>query len=493
MTATGPLRRAVGHWRRRQAWRQLPPLRPPTPEPTHPVTIGAILDEFSWSCFAPEARLIELDPMMWRRQVERDPVDLVFVESAWTGNQGRWQYALAHWSEQQPNRLADLLEWADGAGVPTVFWNKEDPVNFDRFIDAAVAFSHVFTTAEEAVDRYREVCGHDRIGVLPFAAQPRVHNPIGRPTRRERVAFAGAWRATKYPHRAAAFDRVLIPALERGALDIFDRYADDPAQRFPDRYRSACLPSLTYDEMTEAYRRYAAFVNVNSVDDSPTMFSRRVFEILACGVPVISTPSAGIDALLGDHVISVRDDGEAREAVAFVIDEPAERDRRALEAYRHVHLHHTYRDRLATVLRAVGLADRVAAEDAVSLVPFGDEPDGAVAARALADRQSQGGVRVTSEDAELERGPADRRPHLASISPGIDYPATHCVDAVLALRYSPESAVGVPVGLPPTWAPFAPIARAHAGTTVARPGADPAASTAFRIHSPPELWRHASE
>ncbi len=88
------------------------------------------------------------------------------------------------------------------------------------------------------------------------------------------------------------------PAHEMGVLDIYDRYADDPDRArlgFPAPYADDVLGSLSYDRTVEAYRRYAAFLNVNSVTDSPTMFSRRVFEILG-------VRNAGdLDAVTGDR------------------------------------------------------------------------------------------------------------------------------------------------------------------------------------------------
>ena len=76
------------------------------------------------------------------------------------------------------------------------------------------------------------------------------------------------------------------PALRFG-LHIFDRNLNRPGfgpkYRFPDGYQTAIKGSLNYEEMLTAYRCYDVMLNTNSVTDSPTMFSRRVFECLACG------------------------------------------------------------------------------------------------------------------------------------------------------------------------------------------------------------------
>lgn len=51
--------------------------------------------------------------------------------------------------------------------------------------------------------------------------------------------------------------------------------------------------------MLTAYKAYKAMLNVNTVTESSTMCARRVFEILASGTNVISTPSKALAALFG--------------------------------------------------------------------------------------------------------------------------------------------------------------------------------------------------
>ena len=124
----------------------------------------------------------------------RRPPDLLFVESAWRGNDDRWRDVLGsrHTALMQP--LVDLVGWCRERGIPTVFWNKEDPPHFGRFVDTAALFDHVFTVDGDCVPRYCEILGHERVDVLPFGAQPQIHNPIAVPGgRMHDVAFAGTY------------------------------------------------------------------------------------------------------------------------------------------------------------------------------------------------------------------------------------------------------------------------------------------------------------
>lgn len=321
-----------------------------TVEPRRTTTAAAVLDEFTYRCFAPELALTLL-----ARDAQVPPADFLFVESAWEGNGGDWRYALSQWEQQRPNRLLELIEHFRAQQRPTVFWNKEDPVNFDVFLAAARHFDHVFTTDAATIPWYRRELGHDRVHALPFAAQPQLHNPMG--NRRDvlpRVCFAGSWRGEKYERRANDAEILLRPALDLGVLDIFDRQALTP-DAFPPPYDAASLGPRTYDETMQAYRQYAAFLNVNSVQNSPTMFSRRVFELLACATPVVSTPAQGITELLGDTVITVETAADTKTAVERLVADRTYRDHTGQRGYRHVMRHHTYSHRVDTMLDAIGL------------------------------------------------------------------------------------------------------------------------------------------
>ena len=96
--------------------------------------------------------------------------------------------------------LRELVAWCKEQGIPTVFWNKEDPPNYERFIETAKLFDRVFTVDVDCVPRYVKDLGHDRVEVLPFAAAPRIHNPIAAPDGRTfDIAFAGTYFAEKHP------------------------------------------------------------------------------------------------------------------------------------------------------------------------------------------------------------------------------------------------------------------------------------------------------
>ena len=350
----------------------IPALKTPPARSEGAPIVAAILDPFTEYCLRYEADLVLLAPKQWKRQLERAKPAFLLVESAWSGNNGEWRYLLTNYKSRDVNPLRDLVKYCREHEVTTVFWNKEDPPNFDVFIDVAREFDIVFTTDADCIPKYKEICEHDRVYLMAFACQPRLHNPCREKSwPRYPVCFAGSW-MEKYSERRRSLNDLLEPALAFG-LHIFDRNFKvsgyDSRYRFPDRYQSAIKGSLDYEQMLTAYRCYDVMLNVNTVTDSPTMFSRRVFESLACGTPVISTDSVGLRAMLGSHVRIARSPQDTTAHLGELLNDDEGRMREGHLGYRYVHKHHTYRYRMEDMFLEVGVkSERSARQPSVSVV-----------------------------------------------------------------------------------------------------------------------------
>ncbi|WP_347754303.1 glycosyltransferase [Agrococcus sp. ProA11] len=329
--------------------------------------VGTIMDTFSASAWGYEFDLVELQPKAWQEQLAQHPIDLLFVESAWSGSRGAWKFQLSG-PKAPPEALRALVAHCREQGIPSVFWNKEDPPHFDDFLETARLFDRVCTTDANLLDRYQEALGHDRVDVLGFAAQPALHHPMRQQGLHQEldVAFGGSYWSHKFPERQAQMDLLLGAAADvserRGiGFDIFSRFENDPKYRFPERFESFVRGSLDYDRMLSAYRAYKVMLNVNSVVDSPTMLARRVFEILASGTPVVTTRSPAVEHWFDDSEISIVDDEqEAALVLRALVRSPELRDRQVHLAQRRIWREHTFSRRATQVLESVGIADTAA-------------------------------------------------------------------------------------------------------------------------------------
>lgn len=344
------------------------------------VKVGTILDTFSELAFAPEWDQVPLKHATWRQQIEDSKLDLLFVESAWHGSGDSWRHRVS-----RPEVLGDLVAHCRSVGIPTVFWNKEDPVHFSDFIATAALFDYVYTTDVNMVAEYVSRLGHSRVSVLPFAAQQSIHNPVRpRGWSEESLrdsAFAGTYFRHKYPERRQQMDDLIGGAIRaakktRGTFDIFSRFMKtDPNYEFPKQWQQYVRGELTYEQMLTAYRSYRTFLNVNSVVGSPSMCARRIFEITACGTPVVSAPSEAIDAFFPDGgVLQAGSEQVAYDTVRALTRSPELRDRLTAVGQRQIWLKNTYTHRVDQILEDVGLGDRKYVRPTVSALISTNRP-----------------------------------------------------------------------------------------------------------------------
>jgi len=342
------------------ALRATPPLQhlygvhPRTGAPFQDLRVATIVDGFTRACLEPEVTLLAVDARSWRLQLPVFQPQLLFVESTWRGAHDSWKRKLASYAGHTDDTLAEVIGYCRRRSIPTVFWNKEDPVHFDRFLAAAKLFDHVFTTEAACVERYR-AAGIARAAPLLFAAQPVLHYP-GAATRDNVVCFAGS-----YGEAELGVRRTDLEALLDGAaafpLRILDRQATTGSESnaFPERFRRFVQPGVDYRALADLQRRYKVFLNVNAIRDSRTMFSRRVFELLASGAAVVSSPNAGVHELFGDIVAIASDRTQAASAIRRFLDDDAHRERVAKRGIERVAAGHTYAHRMREVCTAVGL------------------------------------------------------------------------------------------------------------------------------------------
>jgi hypothetical protein len=270
--------------------------------------IALVADALTQSSLAAECNIVTITPRNHRFALKYGRPDLLLVESAWQGYADTWKYKIAAYPDH-PKRnnaaLAELVARARDAGIPTVFWNKEDGVHFERFIDSARLFDHIFTVDENCVTRYRAVVGPDvSVNTLLFAVQPATHGFSGFHFKHHRGNFVGSYSRHIHDRRREWQDMVFGAASRTGlGITAVDRNSGRRAAhyRFPVLPNLDVLPAVTHARTARIYKDYLVSLNVNTIEDSETMFSRRLVEILACGGIAVTNPTPAVARYFADH------------------------------------------------------------------------------------------------------------------------------------------------------------------------------------------------
>jgi len=313
--------------------------------------IATILDTFSYEVFSPEAELVQLTPQDWEKELTTLSPDMLFVESAWRGKDDTWSGQIRHPS----GKLKKIIQYCNKYNIPTVFWNKEDPYHTYDFLETAQLFDFVFTTDIECIPIYKQYLQHNHIYLLPFACQPKIHNPIEKYQRKDAFVFAGSYYAY-FPERNKYFKEAVRTISNISTLDIYDRNygnTNNSSLIYPPEYHPLIKGKLDYHEIDKAYLGYKYALNLNSMTTSPTMFSRRVFELMASNTLVINNYTVGIKILLGDLCISTDNMQELKNTMVKLQHDSLSEKKIRLAALRKVMMEHTAKVRLNMVFNKV--------------------------------------------------------------------------------------------------------------------------------------------
>ncbi|MGO3699090.1 glycosyltransferase [Halomonas sp. AOP1-B1-8] len=318
----------------------------------------SIMDEISEECWKYEFNSFRIDRNNYKKQVDHSTATFAFLESCWKGNGGAWEYAFTSPGLKHANAqaLLDLIPRLKKRKVPVVFWNKEDPMHYDRYLPISKQADIIFTTDSNKVSDYQRDVPQADIHAVPFAAQQKICNPSDRfRSEPESVCFAGSYYSVGHDERKRQMHALLPSVIEfKGAIyDRFSKLGND-RYKFPDQFQPFIRDAVPFNEVVKLYKRFKVFLNVNTIVDSPTMMSRRVYELLACGTPVVSTPSKAIEEQFPGIVHMVNDAQEANKVIEKLLTDEHYWEKTSHLGYREVMTKHTYTHRLQSIKQALG-------------------------------------------------------------------------------------------------------------------------------------------
>jgi spore maturation protein CgeB/glycosyltransferase involved in cell wall biosynthesis len=418
------------------------PLRRPLPASLRDLRVAAVMDEFTFHSFSPECNLLALRPDRWQEQLDEFDPDVVFVESAWRGADELWLQKVSSPSVE----VMSLLAWCRAQRVPSVFWNKEDPVHYGSFQHIARAVDQVFTTDIDCIARYKRDVGHDRVYLLPFAAQPSVHNPIECYERRDAFCFAGSY-YLRYPERQRDFESMMRVVQKLKPVEIYDRnyIKRHPHYEFPPEYDRFIVGTLPFDQIDKAYKGYRFGINMNTIKQSQTMFARRVFELLASNTIVASNFSRGVRMLFGDLVVCSDAPVELQRRLAALADDETLLRRFRAAGLRKVLAEHTYAHRLAYIASKVASARVEVTRPSIAVFAFASDAEQVSRLQRMFDSQTYAAKQlriVAPGDASAMRAAIDGASWIAPWCANDHYGPHYLEDLALATTYSDAGVIG---------------------------------------------------
>ncbi|WP_156290924.1 glycosyltransferase [Oceanobacillus salinisoli] len=317
------------------------------------VNIGIIADEFLYHSYESTANFFYVTKDNYKT-IEAN-VDFLLVVSAWKGLSNEWEGLGNPKRVQIRKELSNIIEYFRLKNKKTIFYSKEDPTNYEYFVDIAKQCDYIFTTAIEKIPQYKIDCNNDNVHLLEFGVNPIFNNPIGINLKKDKdnVLFAGSW-YKKYPKRQKdtrmLFDGVLNSGKE---LKVLDRnfYRDSKSFLFPVKYLKYISPAIDHSTLQSLSKINRWCINLNSIQFSQTMFASRVFELQCMGNLILSNYSAGVNNLF-PNVFTVFSENEVKGIIKTYTDK--EIYQHQMVGVRTVLRNHTTFHRMGRLLSIIG-------------------------------------------------------------------------------------------------------------------------------------------
>jgi len=317
--------------------------------------IGIIADVFTFENLSYLYNCTYIKP---GHKIETGMFDILFCESVWGGIDESWRDEIFMFNKSKNKKIVNIIEQCKKHNIPTIFYAKEDPIFFDSFKECATMFDLVITTSKECVNKYKQI-GCKKVMYTTFLINPIIHNPIKHGVI-DRIAFPGSYYQF-LENRVNVMDSILNANSGNNKIDVYDRQhvhnkVTDQIQKmstnkdkckFPSKYKLNIFPSLMYSQIIDhVYKKYKYILNINSISDSETMFSRRVMEVAGCGTNIISNDSVGMKNIFGDNMVYLNKNNGYK-----IMDHINSMPNINIKLYEKVHLNYTYKHLFKKILR----------------------------------------------------------------------------------------------------------------------------------------------
>jgi spore maturation protein CgeB len=215
-------------------------------------------------------------------------------------------------------------------------------------------YDGVLAFGETVAEAYRGWGWGDRVHVWHEAADTRLFHPPAEERERQGLVWIGNWGDEE---RSEELERFLFrPAQDLGLpLDIYGVRYPDHALATLGRYGARYHGWAPNPQAPALFARHLATVHVPRrfyVDHLPGIPTIRVFEALACGIPLVSAPWQDSEGLfrVGTDFLMARDEAEMSGHLRAIASDPALRAELAAEGRRTILARHTCAHRVDELL-----------------------------------------------------------------------------------------------------------------------------------------------
>ncbi len=277
------------------------------------LSIIGIFDEFLYNTYKNIFNIKLINP---KEKIDKK-YDFFMCESSWNGNSGNWKSKINNKTINK--ELLCILNQCKKKNIPSIFFNKEDPVSFDLYIDTAKHFDIIITTDVNCISKYKEIT-NSNIFVMPFTIDPLSINNIGRNNDNNKSFFAGSFKYNLSEERKKNTNLLLNKFIDnKNEMYLFDRSLNKKQREdfynnmytlnmFAPKYNKYIHECISHEKLLDVHLNLNWCGNLNTVTDSDTMFARRVLEASIMKNSILTDYSRGVYKNFKNSIYKFKDE-----------------------------------------------------------------------------------------------------------------------------------------------------------------------------------------
>ncbi len=319
----------------------------PTIKKRSDIRIGLLASDRLFEGFQYECNVILITEENWKSIIDYGEIDFLLVESCREATTGDWYLSQTLEGESQ-NKLHAIINNCKETGIPTVYWNTQDSLYHEHYVDISKMFDYVFC-ADPRERKNLQRC-NIKADILYPAIQPAIHNPF------RMYKDIGALSIN------ILFDGWADVIRNYENLDILQKLSSKGLKIIESRFRlfnnkihdtnklkSNVLGCVTSSQRLLALKYAKLYISSDVSLTTRTLKQWMDIEAGACRLPLLYDGEIDADDMRKDFIREFSDACELETFVENLLNDDISREKIAHETWRVVYSQHTFAHRLKVI------------------------------------------------------------------------------------------------------------------------------------------------
>lgn len=344
----------------------IPHFQSPRSKPITDIKVATIVSDRLYHGLKYECDLLLLTPENWKNVIDYAGVEFFLLESFWDTATGHWHLCQAH-DGKEHKLLLDIIAYCDKNEIPTVYWNTQDTLYHEHFVNIMKLFKYVFCADINEVEKLKKESIVATV-LLP-AIQPVLHNPFKNYEHANSFNIEILYDGWADILRMGSKLNFLKEFKARGLSIIESQYRLFKSKLADSEdYKDNILGAVNMQDRLMALKYSNICISSENTISTPMRQQWLAFEVVACRLLIIHKGNLDKTDCRHGIVESIADEKGFVNRINKLLDDDFLKEKNAHYAWRKVYSEHTFSHRLRTICKTIDIKYEIEEYPLVSVI-----------------------------------------------------------------------------------------------------------------------------